>query len=107
MAGIYDTLRRISLAKKALRTALEAACIAYANGGTGQAAPIVDDRYKGQGNKRFAPLSDDYARRKPLLLAAHGKVTGGSVLGGSVGSVPMAREFDSVKAALGSMSSRK
>lgn len=64
-------LKRIAQAKQALAQALEAACRAYAIGSgagktrvPGQAAPIVDDRFKGAGNARFVPLSPDYARQK-------------------------------------------
>lgn len=81
MTDAYQALRKVEAAQKALRVALEAGCIAYANGGTGQAAPIVDDRFKGAGNQRFAPLSPDYAARKPLLLARHGKITGNIKVG--------------------------
>ena len=63
-----DALRRIDQAKQALAQSLEAACIAFANGGNGQAAPIVDDRYKGQGNRRFLPLNPDYARWKQGMV---------------------------------------
>lgn len=64
MAAGDDALRRIRQAKQALAQALEAACIAYANGGQGQASPIVDDRFKGGGNRRFAPLTPRYASAK-------------------------------------------
>ena len=40
-------------------------------------------------------------------VGSNGSTTGGSVLGGSVGSVPRASELVSVRAPLGSMSSRK
>src|SRR5262245_30418712 len=40
-------------------------------------------------------------------VGSNGNTTGGSVLGGKLGSVPSANEFVSVRAALGSTSSRK
>lgn len=57
-------LLKVEQAKERLRATLEAGCIAFANGGTGQAKPIVDDRFKGEGNSRFTPLSYAYAREK-------------------------------------------
>lgn len=63
-------LAKIEQAKQRLVDALEHGCLAYANGGEGPNGiagggdPIVDDRFKGAGNARFAPLSWDYAMRK-------------------------------------------
>jgi hypothetical protein len=57
-------LLKIEQAKERLRATLEAGCIAFANGGTGQKKGFVDDRFAGQGNARFAPLSYDYAKAK-------------------------------------------
>lgn len=62
-------LAKIEEVQDRLRVMLEQGCIAFANGGgsaggAGMGAPIVDDRFKGQGNARFAPLSYDYAKQK-------------------------------------------
>lgn len=68
-----EALKRIAQARQAISQGLEAACVSYANGAIGQAVPIVDDRFKGAGNRRFPPLSPAYARdkrrRAPALRA--------------------------------------
>lgn len=88
-----DALRRIEQAKQALAQALEAGCIAYANGATGQASPIVDDRFKGQGNGRFPPLSPAYAKAKRSAAPAlrGGIKAAGRVVprGGATGALPI------------------
>lgn len=85
-----DALRRIAQAKQAVAQSLEAACIAYANGANGangQAAPIVDDRFKGQGNRRFQPLNPDYARWKQGMVRREQRTSAA----GPVGSDLVAR----------------
>ena len=65
-------LLKVDQTKTRLRAMLEQGCMAFANGGAGGSSagvagrgdPIVDDRFKGQGNARFAPLSYDYAKAK-------------------------------------------
>ena len=73
-------LLKVEQTKARLRATLEAGCIAYANGGAGGAGgagrgdPIVDDRFKGQGNARFTPLSYDYAKAKAGNASALRKI---------------------------------
>jgi hypothetical protein len=62
-----DALRRIAAAKAAVVSALHAACVSYANGATGEGAPIVDARFSGEGNARFTPLRPATIRQKQRM----------------------------------------
>lgn len=61
LAGNAAAVRNLRAASRALQKLPTVMAQAYANGAPGQTDPIVADRYKGQGNSRFAPLSTEYA----------------------------------------------
>jgi hypothetical protein len=86
-----EALKRIAQARQALRQALEAACTAYANGAVGQGSPIVDDRFKGGGNRRFTPLTADYAAEKRGRAKAlrGGMKAAGRVVSKGSGALPI------------------
>lgn len=58
------TLASLEAAIKMFRQLPFEAANYYANGGPGVGQAVVGDRFQGQGNSRFEPLSYDYARWK-------------------------------------------
>jgi hypothetical protein len=63
-APTLAVLKRIGAARKAIQNLPTTAAMAYVGLIQGQGDPIVDDRFKGAGNKRFPPLTYAYAREK-------------------------------------------
>jgi hypothetical protein len=57
-------LRKMEAAANTLRTLPTRMADFYANGGDGVGQGVVGDRFQGQGNQRFAPLSPRYAKTK-------------------------------------------
>jgi len=60
-AGNTAAIRKLRAAARALRELPRKMGEFYANGGPGVAYGVVNDRFGGEGNARFAPLSTQYA----------------------------------------------
>lgn len=57
-------LARLNVAANAIASLPTTMAMAYSQKIKGMAKPVVDDRFKGKGNKRFMPLSKAYAKQK-------------------------------------------
>lgn len=74
---------------KTIEGLAEVGARAYASPVAGQAAPIVDDRFKGAGNKRFPPLAASTLAQKSGSVRkakASGQVRAGVFFGGKSGT---------------------
>ncbi len=61
IAGNQAAIKKLRAAARALRELPRKMGEFYANGGPGVAYGVVNDRFGGEGNARFAPLSTQYA----------------------------------------------
>jgi hypothetical protein len=110
MSDNLAAFRSLKSAAAAMRALPQKIGEFYANGGPGVSQPIVADRFQGEGNARFAPLSENYeaikaGRAKSLNAGQKQKYGHGSRLlprpGGGGKSLPILVASGALRNAVG------